>query len=315
MRLLRSELLRARSRRIVPMVVVAGVLAIVVGLGIAAGFSSPPSQTQLSQAQADYDRQLGRCMKGQYLGSGGLPSGYDTLEQFCRDNSAPYIEDAGIQLRDLSEIISGISTFVILLGALLGASLGGADWTSDTMTTLLTWEPRRIRVLLARAVVVVAFALAITVALQAVFAGVFWLGATSRGTTAFTPSGLWTDVAQTLLRTSVVATAFAAVCLALAMIGRSTVAALGVLFGYLILFEGVIAGFRPSIQGWLLIRAGIVVVSQDPILDYSTRSYSGSSYTDPTVLMSVARAPVVVGVYVVALLGIALVVFRRRDIS
>ena len=316
MRLFRSEFLRARSRRLVPMVIVGGLLAVFVSLGLAAIYSNAPSQAALDKAQTEFDQQFERCMKGKYLGrDGALPPGYDSLEEYCRDSSGPYNLD-GMQLRDLPEVLQGISTFVILLGALLGASLGGADWTNNTITTLLTWEPRRIKVLLTRALVVVLFAFAITIALQAVFAAVFWLGAATRGTTAFTPSGVWNDVGQTLFRTSVVATAFALIALSIAMIGRSTVASLGALVGYLILFEAVIAGFRPSIQAWLVVRAGIVVVSQTPILDYrSGISYSSSGYSDPIVLMSVARANVVVGVYVVALLVLALVVFRRRDVS
>jgi hypothetical protein len=98
------------------------------------------------------------------------------------------------------------------------------------------------------------------------------------------------------------------------MIGRSTVSSLGALFGYLILFEGVIAGFRPSIQGSLVVRAGGVVVSQQPILDTSGAAYS---YSDgpPPVLLSVHRAWVVVAVYVVALGAISLVQYRRRDVT
>jgi len=315
MRLFRSEFLRARSRRLVPMVIVGGLLAVFVSLGLAAINSSPPSQASLEKAQTEYDQQLQRCLSGKYLGRNGeLPPGYDTLEEFCRDHSGPYDLD-GMQLRDLPEVLQGIATFVILLGALLGASLGGADWTNNTITTLLTWEPRRIKVLLTRALVVVLFAFAITIALQAVFAAVFWMGAAIRGTTAFTPSDTWSDIGQTLLRTSVVSTAFALIALSIAMIGRSTVSSLGALVGYLILFEAVIAGFRPSIQGWLVVRAGIVVVSQTPILDYRAGAYYSSTSPDPLVLMSVARANAVVGVYVVVLLVLSLLVFRRRDVS
>ena len=53
------------------------------------------------------------------------------------------------------------------------------------------------------------------------------------------------------------------------MIGRSTVASLGALFGYLILFEGVIAGFRPRSKAYLLVRAAIVIVSQPADPDYA----------------------------------------------
>jgi ABC-2 type transport system permease protein len=299
------------------MVIVGGLVAVFLGLGIAAINSSPPAQADLDRAQARFEQQFQRCMAGKYDGGDQqVPLGFDTLEEFCRANSGPYIGDVGMQLRDLPEILQGISTFVILLGALLGASLGGADWTSDTITTLLTWEPRRIKVLLTRALVVILFAFVITALLQAVFAAVFWLGAATRGTTAFTTSDTWSEIGQGLVRTSVVSTAFALIALSIAMIGRSTVSALGALVGYLILFEAVIAGFRPSIQGWLVVRAGIVVVSQTPILDYRNGiSYSSSGYADPIVLMSVARANAVVGVYVVALLVLALIVFRRRDVS
>ncbi len=315
MRLFRSEFLRARSRRLVPMVIVGGLLAVFVSLGLAAIYSQPASQASLDKAQADYEQQLQRCLSGKYLGRNGeVPAGYADLQEFCEENSGPYNLD-GMQLRDLPEILQGISTFVILLGALLGASLGGADWTNDTITTLLTWEPRRIKVLLTRAAVVVLFAFVITIGLQAVFAAVFWLAAATRGTTAFTPSGVWNDAGQTLLRTSVVSTAFALIALSIAMIGRSTVSSLGALVGYLILFEAVIAGFRPSIQGWLLVRAGIVVVSQTPILNYASDAFYSSTSPEPEVLMSVARANAVVGVYAVVLLALALIVFRRRDVS
>jgi ABC-2 type transport system permease protein len=317
MRLLRSEFLRARSRRLVPMVIIGGLIAILVGLGIAAVYSSPPSDAKLAEAQQRADQDYDRCVKGRYLGPDGqVPAGYASLEEFCEDNSGPFIADAGVQLRDLADIVMGIATFVVLLGALLGASLGGADWTNDTITTLLTWEPRRIRVLLVRAFVVVVFVFTITIVLQTVFASVYWLVASTRGTTAFVPSHLWSDTWQVAARTSTVATAFALVALSLAMIGRSTVASLGVLVGYLILFEGVIAGFRQSIQGWLLMRAGIVVITQTPILRYDTGEYySGSGYVEPTVLMSVSRANLVLGAYVIGLLVLALVVFRRRDIT
>jgi ABC-2 type transport system permease protein len=314
MRLLRSEFLRARSRRLVSMVIIGGLLAIVIGLGIAIVNSSPPSQAALDEAEARYDQNVQRCMNGRFLGpNAALPPGYDSLDAFCRDASAPSVEGAGMQMRDLGEIVQGTALFVILLGVLLGASLGGADWTSNTMATLLTWEPRRIRVFLTRALVVALVVGLITIGLQAIFAVIFWLGASTRGTTAFTPSTLWSDVIQAALRTSAVATAFALIALAIATIGRSTVSAIGLLVGYLILVEAVIAGFRPSIVGWLLIRAGTVIVGQDPILRYG----GGDSYSsgDVTVVMSVGRANVIVGAYLVGLVVLALVVFRRRDVS
>jgi hypothetical protein len=107
---------------------------------------------------------------------------------------------------------------------------------------------------------------------------------------------------------AVVASAFGVIAYAIAMIGRSTVAALGALVGYLILFEAVIAGFRPSIQGNLLVRSAIVIITHQPILSESGRG-SGA------VLLAVPRAWLVVAVYTVVVSAGALAVFRQRDVT
>jgi len=320
MRLLRSEFLRARSRRLVWMVLVGGVVASVVALGILAFHSSPPSQADLDATQQTQQQQLQRCLRGNTFGrDGSYPPEYDSLEEACRAQG-PYFSARGAWLHDLPDVMLGIATFVVLLGAWLGASLAGADWTNNTMMTLLTWEPRRIRVLLVRALVVAVVIAATTLFLQVVFAGIFALVATWFGTTAFTPPDLWNDVATTIARVCVIAISIGLVAYAIAMVGRSTVASLGVLFGYLILFEGVIAGFKPQIQSYLLVRAAGVILSQMPILDYSaTSSSSGSggsySYATPALLLDVSGARVVVAAYVIGLLALALVVFRRRDVT
>jgi ABC-2 type transport system permease protein len=312
MRLLRSEFLRARSRRLVPMLIVAGLLGILVGMGIAAITANPPTDPEVAEAQAAFDKQYQRCVSRGTLSDGGVSADSDIIEEACRDRSAPYMD--GVLLRDLGVILQGTATFVILLGALLGASLGGADWTSNTMTTLLTWEPRRARVFLARALVVAVFVAAITVFLQAAFSLAFALVAATRGWTMFIPSHFLGDVSATIARVSAMATAIGLVAYVVGMIGRSTVSSLGALFGYLILVEGVIAGFRQSIQGNLLVRGASVIVSQQPIYDTSgDLGYYGS--TTPPILMDVQRAWIVVAVYLVVLGGFSLFQFQRRDVS
>ena len=175
MRLFRSEFLRARSRRLVPMVIIGGLARRSwSSMGIAAFNSHAPTPATLDQAQAQLrpavpavpERQVPRAATDQ------LPPGYASLEAYCSENVPVRTSTTpACRLRDLPEILQGIATFVILLGALLGASLGGADWTSNTMTTLLTWEPRRIRVLLTRALVVVLVVFVVSLVLQAMFVG------------------------------------------------------------------------------------------------------------------------------------------------
>ena len=313
MRLLRSEFLRARSRRLVPVLIIGGLIGIVVGMGIAAITAEKPSADQLAEARARYDRQVQKCLRGDYLGPGvPVPDGYASLEEFCHASAGPQID--GIVLQDLNAIVQGISTFVILLGVLLGASLGGADWTSNTMTTLLTWEPRRGLVFFARALVVVVVVGGIAAFLQVTFSAVYALVAATRGSTLVLPTHFVSDVGATIGRVTAMAVALGVVAYVIAMIGRSTVSSLGAVFGYLILFEGVIAGFRPSIQGSLLVRGASVIVSQQPIVDTNgSFDYSGSG--SPPILMDVPRAWAVVAVYLLVLTVLSLVQYLRRDVT
>lgn len=308
MRLLQSEFLRAASRRIVPMVLVGGLIAIVIGLGIAAVNADKPSAAQIAQAQVSYENNVARCE--QRVSRQQIPLGYDgDAQTFCEKTWGPGVD--GFFLRDLDTILQATATFVILLGVLLGASLGGADWTSNTMQTLLTWEPRRVRVFLVRAFVIAVCVFVITVFLQVVFVGVDALVATTRGSTAFLPSAFWRSVFVTIGRVSLMATGLALIGYAVAMIGRSTVASLGALFGYLILFEAVIAGFRPTIQGNLLVRAAIVVITHQPIID----AEHTLDYNNPVILLGVSRAWLVVGVYTLVVGALGIVIFRRRDVT
>jgi ABC-type transport system involved in multi-copper enzyme maturation permease subunit len=313
MRLLRSEFLRARSRRVVPMVIIGGLIGIVIGLGIAAAYNHKPSAEQVASAETQYQAAYQKCLAGKFLGPNQqIDARYSSIEEVCNAAVTPSLN--AIMLRDVEMILEHISTFVILLGALLGASLGGADWTSNTMGTLLTWEPRRVRVFLERALVVAVVAFVVTLLLQIVFALIYWLVTVVRGVTGFLPPHLFGDVADTMLRVSAMAIAFALVAYVLAMIGRSTVSSLGVLFGYLILFEGVIAGFRPSIAGSLFVRAAVVVIGRQPIL-MEPKDFSGPGIPQPIVLMDVTKAWVVVAIYVLVLGAVSLVQFRRRDVT
>jgi ABC-2 type transport system permease protein len=311
MRLLRSEFLRARSRRLVPMVLIGGLIGIAIGMGIVAFTAEKPSAIEIAEAQASFEKQVARCEKGiegSQIPVSELPPGATSAEAYCERAWSPGFD--AVFLRDLDSILQGTATFVILLAVFLGASLGGADWTSNTMQTLLTWESRRFRVFLLRAFVIAACVFAITVFLQLVFAAVTDVVASTRGSAGFLPSDFWRSVLLTIGRVSAVSTALALIAFAISMIGRSTVAALGALFGYLIVFEAVIAGFRPSIQGDLLLRAAIVVITHQPILDPTALDSTGTA-----LLLDVPKAWGIVGIYtfVIGLLGIVL--FRRRDVT
>ena len=50
----------------------------------------------------------------------------------------------------LPDVLMGTSLVLVSVGWMLGASAIGADWHAGHLTTILTWEPRRGRVLFAK---------------------------------------------------------------------------------------------------------------------------------------------------------------------
>jgi hypothetical protein len=88
----------------------------------------------------------------------------------------------------------------------------------------------------------------------------------------------------------------------IATIGRNTAAALGIAFGYLAIVENAIRGLRPSWMPWLLGDNSVVVIT--------TSRRASPCWAAPTL-----GAATLVACYTLVLLAVALLSFRRRDIT
>jgi hypothetical protein len=314
MGLLSAELLRAASRRVIRLLVVGVIAGVVIGVGIGTLNSHKGSD------QSVFESQMASCLRGDYVAADHVPKPYATLEEYCADTVRMENFDSDeMKWADVHEILEGMGSIVILLGAFLGATLGGADWTAGTMGTLLTWEPRRVRVLLVRTAVATVAAFAMAIFAQAFFALTFRIGVAVAGTTAGSPAGLLGDTAGLALRVAAVAALTAIVAHAIATFGRSTVSAVGILFGYLVLVEGFLSNLWTDLQPRLLVRAAVVVVSQQPLLDPNAPQAFGSNGQliggSPAVLLSVHGAWIVLVLWAAIALGIGLFAFRTRDVT
>jgi ABC-2 type transport system permease protein len=305
----------------VPVLIASIVVGTVIGMTIAAAHSHKPTEEQLAAAEHSYERQRSACLRGRYLDAPTPPPPYTSIEEYCDDVVRPDDYASGDELRlvTLPDLLLGTSSIVSLVGVLLGATLGGADWGAGTIGTLLTWEPRRLRVLLTRAVVVAVMVFAITVALQGFVSATFWAATALRGS-AQTSSGIWRDAVEQILRNSVLASGFGVVALSVATLTRSTAAAVGALFAYLVIAEGFLSSVWTDLQPRLLVHAATVVASQQPLLKGNATATYGPNgalidVSNNGVLLSVRGAWIVVGVWVLGLLGFALVAFRQRDVS
>ncbi len=300
-RLISSEWLRVRSRRLVKVLTALAVIGIVVGIGIGAVNSHRPTDDELAQARRLADLAVDDCIaQGGY---GEVGQGND-VEEFCRGFADPsrFLESSPMRRSDFPELVRGSAFVAILLGLVIGASAVGASWQSGTMTTILSWEPRRVRFALVRAAVVAVACFVLVVALFAVFAAVFWLATALRGVTV-TPSGWGAETIEVVARVAALAACASVIGGAIAMIGRNTAAALGAVFVYLAVLEGIVRGLRPAIGRFLLSDsiAAVVIGSEMRLGDAS--------------VVTPARAALVVAAYTLGLLAIATVSFRARDVQ
>ena len=184
----------------------------------------------------------------------------------------------------------GVAAMFLLIGGVLGgASMIGAEWRAGTFATLLTWEPNRRRVAVAK------------IACGAVAFGHRWGCRCSTAPPSCPPRwaparrGGGRGVARSLLGAGVRIAALtglaASLMASIAMIGRNTAAALGVAFAYLMVVENIVHAWKPWAARFLLGPNGAVFVTG---ADLETEEFSRSAVTAGltlTAYVGVGRAP------------------------
>jgi hypothetical protein len=298
--LLSSELLRARSRKLVKVLLIVAVVGITVGVVIGAINSNKPSAAVVAQAQAQRQAAIKDCLA---TVPGGQTATGMTREQGCTPPLSSFLPQQSFDVNAIGDLLRGTSVNLIVMGWLVGASLAGAEWAAGTMTTLLTWEPRRIRVLLAKLVAAIVTVLILTLALQLFLVGTLWLLAATRGLNV-PDAGLWRGVFGSMLRVSAISAVAGLFGMAIAMYTRSVTAAMASGFIYLAVIEGLIRGYRPGFSRYLVGDNAAAWVSGHPF-----------SATDPSYSVTVAHAVVVLLIYSAILVTAAAISFRGRDVT
>lgn len=206
------------------------------------------------------------------------------------------------RFNSLTDTLVGISPFLVVFAIGLGATFIGAEWSAGTVTTTLTWEPRRVRVMMAKILAAALFVFLAALATQIVI-GVGLLPATIvRGTfDGVDARWLW-DAVGIALRSSTIAAIAASVGLSIAAVARNTGAAIIVGFVYFAVLEGLIRAFRPNWAPWLFgENAALFIV--DPADSIGLPAHSQT------------RALVTLVAYAAILAFVATSLFRRRDVT
>ena len=230
-----------------------------------------------------------------------------SVQDYCSANIgvSEFMSGDPVTLGELDEYLKAAGLIVIVIGLVIGASMVGASWQTGTITTILTWEPRRIRWLLARLVVTAVGVFLVTMVLLAVLAAALALATVLRGSTATEPGWLG-DLLGAMTRISLVASAIALIGAAVATIGRNTAAALGAVFVYLALLENLLRGLRPTLSRFMVGDSAVVLISGNEL-----RFSDGSS----VMVLTQGRAYLVIATWVALVVAVGLVMLRARDVN
>jgi ABC-type transport system involved in multi-copper enzyme maturation permease subunit len=202
----------------------------------------------------------------------------------------------------LPDVLMGTSLVMVSVAWILGASSIGADWHAGHVTTILTWEPRRGRVMLAKIAASLTSVFVVSLVIQALLGGALAVAAAGAGSTAGADAAWLAESAGVALRVALLSTIFAGFGFGLASAGRNTAVALGVGFGYLVIVENLVRGLRPQWTPWLLTdNAGLFIL--DSPIDFPL----------------LARSTVGAGLYLAAVGAVLLLaatgLFRTRDVN
>ncbi|MEX1007055.1 MAG: hypothetical protein WD271_04330 [Acidimicrobiia bacterium] len=200
--------------------------------------------------------------------------------------------------------VLSVSAFLLLMGGLIGgASVVGAEWRAGTISTVLTWEPRRLRLHAARVGSAGLLAAVIALALQVVFLLAFLPSVLAHGTTVGADGEWALSLAGALARVSLLTATAAVLGCAIATLGRNTAAAIVVAWGWLAIGEGLVRGLLPEYSQWLVGENATVVLT-----------WAGLDSRDAT-SFSPVTAGAVLAVYTVSFAVLSAALFQRRDVA
>jgi hypothetical protein len=211
------------------------------------------------------------------------------------------------RLVDLHEVhgesILGVAVFFLVIGASVGgASMVGAEWRAGTFVTLLSWEPHRRRVAVAKLAACGLVATVIGLVLQVLFMAAFLPAALGPGTTEGVDAEWWRSLAGVAMRGAVITGLVAVLMAAVAMIGRSTATALGFAFGYVLLVENLLRAWKPWSARYLM-------------GENAARFLTGVELEDVGFTRSTVAAAATLVTYVAVAALVAVVTFWRRDLA
>ena len=329
MRLLGVELSRFVSRSAIQWLVVAGLILAASGGVLALGSAMPMPQSERDAAIASFEEyhatwaeesqsMYDDCVEQEAIDRETYPDVDWGCEWALEE---PKLEDwlwepSFVEMG--SSILGGLLTGLQLIVLVAGVTFVAAEFSTGAIGNWLTFEPRRTRVYLSKlgAAVLGAVpfaALTFAVALGSTFAPFAYYGTTGEVT-----SQTWTDLAAQGGRFVLSAALIAVIGTALAFLLRHLAAAIGVAVGWLLIVEQLGSVAYPGLQRWTVannLRA-VVEGGTSYYLDVCRLDADGRRACEWTELpITLTQGSLVLSGFALVLTAVALLVFRRRDVT
>lgn len=309
--LLRSELLRLRSRRllkIILLVVVAGML-----ISVGSTFKSSTRDPDVARRQAAESAARCRAQHGKFARLQGAESpSFSTPQNPCPPSL--FLRDLRFDLRTSIGLTRVLGFQFLFLAFIVGVSFAGAEWGSGFAATLSGWEPRRGRLLVAKILVVVGLTAAVAFVLSIFYVIALYPAAEFRGVRPEQLGKLAELLAVQFLRVSALIGIVAGIGVSLATLARNSVGALVGAGVYGLFLERIVEFKRPGWSDWLLGNNILHIV--DGRVPLRTAAISGRAFGPPLdrhISMFVPFGRLLLYFAVIVLL--TYVVSQKRDIT
>lgn len=325
MRLLGVELTRLRWRRAVLVLAVAAlVLPALIWAGMV--WDTRPvgdeelrnAEQQLTLERENLAQQVEDC--AQNPDEWGVDPDASDPEEQCRQMMGEpelswFLTRTPLDVETARDAGTGVAVLLLGLALIMGATYAGADWSSGSMSNQLLFEPRRIRVWVAKAGAIFLGGLATALLGMALFWGLTGATVAARDVEF---GGAWRDLLEIGGRTALVAGLAGVGGFALTMLMRSTVGTLGLLLAV-------------SIGGSLLVSALPIDGSGRWLLPYNVfgilqDGYAYEDYTIPACAtggfgevcsqtLTMGEGVRFLGTLLVVGVTLSVASFRRRDVG
>ncbi|TRW43348.1 ABC transporter permease [Georgenia yuyongxinii] len=326
-RLTKVELRRLFSRRLVVLAMLAGLVATVAALVGTWNQSQPMSPSEQAQAERWYqearadweangEQHVADCLEAEETEREATGQVVDFGCRQMEPARDMFIVTAPPFESSLPGLLGAQSSLLLFLALLVGAAATAAELSTGSIASWLTFEPRRLHVYASKLLAPGLGLLPVAVTLLALLVAGAWFIAGAFDLTGTMTGAAWADAGWTVLRVLALTLLAAVVGAALGFLLQHTAAVLGVVVGYVIVVEAMFRGLLQDHQRWLLstnigawIENGTVYFQE-----VCTAEAAGTVCAVAERSLGFDGGAAYLLVLVTALVVLAALVFRRRDV-